>query len=90
MVTPARDTEKPEAKAHYHALSGDHGYMPDNNVTYETITDAADGSAMLFDLTGSERNRLKRDHYLELHKASFGAEYIEIAPCWESDCFETE
>jgi hypothetical protein len=75
--------------SHYHAVSGDHGCMPDHNSYCLTVTDAVDDLASLFNLGKRRRAELKRNWSLELNSHRDGAEYCEINECGE-DCERDE
>jgi hypothetical protein len=75
---------------HYHAMSGDHGCIPDNNTVCGTYQQAVDSLVDLFELGKTRAARLKKDGYLELtpypNNEPYGAEYCEIIECDDSEC----
>lgn len=76
------------AKAHYHAMNGSHGCLPDNNMLCSTYAAAVESLSDMFELDQSMERRLRRDGYLELVSARDGADYCEITTCHETACAE--
>ena len=70
------------AKTHYIAMSGEHGCLPDHCQCYDTLRDAVDALADLFELGRRRQAELGRSRSLELGRGC-GAEYCEIMEC---DC----
>jgi hypothetical protein len=77
----------PEPTTHYHAMSGSHGCMPDNNEVHATADSALDSLCSLFELSRRRRAELKRNWSIDL-KPGDGAEYAEITECDEPDCMD--
>ena len=71
---------------HYHAMNGERGCLPDNNMFCETFEAAVDSLADLFELGRRRKAELKRNWYLELDPRRDGAAYCEITECQEEDC----
>jgi hypothetical protein len=77
----------PEPTTHYHAMSGSHGCMPDNNETYSTPAAAISDLVELFEMSRRQIKELKRNWTIELHPAD-GAEYAEVTECTEPECID--
>jgi hypothetical protein len=75
--------------AHYIAMSGMHGCLPDHCEVFETRADAVTDLTSLFELGRIRETRLKENGYLELEVSlieaaqgdCFGADYCEISAC---------
>lgn len=75
--------------AHYIAMSGDHGCIPDHCQAHPTLEEAVNDLAELFGLGRARKKELRNTHYLELTLTpieqaqghSFGAGYCEIQEC---------
>lgn len=72
--------------AHWHAMDGSYGCLPDNNDVYETRRDAVEGSAFLLELGRKRTAILRRDSYLDLSPKRDGADYVEVVECDEQGC----
>lgn len=71
----------PEVKRHYVYGSGEHGCLYDNGPHYaETLEQAVDRLAEIFELGRTRKAKLKREHYLEISRKD-GASYCEITEC---------
>jgi len=66
---------------HYVAMSGDHGYLPDNCEVHESLSGAVDSLAELFGLGRVRKRELRDTRSLELKPSRDGAEYCEIQEC---------
>ncbi len=69
--------------AHYIAMAGLHGCMPNTCFAHESYDNAVDDLATTHGLGAKRRAALKRDGYLELNFKRDGNEYAEIVEC---DC----
>lgn len=71
--------------SHYIAGSGMHGCLYDHCEVYDTLEDAVQGLASLFELGSIRASRLRQSCYLELtptfSEEPFGADYCEITVC---------
>jgi hypothetical protein len=76
------------ARKHYHAINGDHGYMPDNVETFTSYRAACDSLISLFEIARTRKaGELRRTGSVELGP-DYGAEYCEVVECYEDDCQE--
>ncbi len=75
---------------HFHCLSGDHGYMPDDNIPCKTRGQAlacATDKAQELRSEGIKVDGKKSDGYYEVPNGQgAGLEYIEVTECHETDC----
>lgn len=76
---------------HYHVLSGDHGYMPDNNIPCKTKEQALDCACSLAQELRAEGHKVhgkRADWHYEVERGEYpaGLEYIEVTECWEEGC----
>lgn len=83
-------TEREDTMAHYHAMNGEHGCLPDSCDTCDTYDDAVSILTDRFELGRRRKADLRRSGYLELNPRRDGASYCEIVACVEGDCVEGE
>jgi hypothetical protein len=76
--------------AHYHAMNGEHGCIPDNVMTLDTYADAVDSLVDLFEFGRRRKAQLKDSGYLELNPRRDGASYCEVVECYENECSEDD
>ena len=69
--------------AHYIAMAGLHGCIPNTCWAHDCVEDAVEDLAQLHELGRNRRRELKRNLYLELNLHRDGNEYCEIVEC---DC----
>lgn len=75
-------------RAHYHAMAGMHGCMPNANYVLESYDAAIDSLVELHELGKKRERALRRDGTLELNLRRDGNEYCEVTECSEPDCME--
>jgi hypothetical protein len=66
---------------HYIMGSGSHGCLYDQSGAYESLADAVQGAADLFQLGRDRARALKRGRFLYLNPRRDGASYVEVIPC---------
>lgn len=67
--------------AHFIAMSGTHGCIPDYCATHDSAEAAAEALGCVHDLSTRDVRRLGNTGYLELDGPETGAEYAEIVGC---------
>lgn len=78
-------------QAHYHAIAGLHGYLPNYSEPCESYDQAVDSLAFLHELGRDRTRRLRRDGTLELDLRRDGNEDAEVSePCFDTECAPTE
>jgi hypothetical protein len=72
---------------HYHYGAGLHGCLfQDGPYTAASYKEAIDSLVSLYELDTDREEALRDDSYLELNLERDGNEYMEILPCWETEC----
>lgn len=66
---------------HYIAGSGEYGCLYDQFSAYESLRDAVEGLAQIFDLGRTRKAKLKVYRYLNMNQRQDGADYCEITEC---------
>jgi len=66
---------------HFIVMGGMHGCIPSHCAVYETIEQAVDAMAAMYDLDPQEQHDFMRTEYMDLDPDEDGNEYIEIQVC---------
>jgi hypothetical protein len=68
-------------KAHYIAMAGLRGYLPNYCAAHDSYADAVEDLAAMHDLGRDRKRELKRNGCIELNLHRDGNEYAEIEEC---------